>query len=201
MEKTRCVWYSNPTELMVRYHDEEWGVPCFDDRRQFEFLVLESAQAGLSWNTILNRREGYRRAFADFDPERVARFTARDVDRLMGDAAIIRNRKKIESAVGNARCFLDIVEKHGSFCAWYWDFVAGRPIQNAWTRMEDVPATTPLSDRIAKEMKGLGFRFLGSTILYAHMQATGMVNDHLVTCFRHGEVAKKARISRWGKTI
>ena len=192
MERQRCSWYSKPTELMLRYHDEEWGVPCFDDHRQFEFLILESAQAGLSWSTILNRREGYRRAFADFDPERVARFTERDVERLMADAGIIRNRKKIESAIGNARCFLDIAEKHGGFCPWFWAFTDGRPIRNAWRRMEDVPATTPLSDRIAKEMKALGFRFLGSTVLYAHMQATGMVNDHIVACFRHEEVARLA---------
>lgn len=173
---------------MLRYHDEEWGVPCFDDQKQFEFLVLESAQAGLSWNTILNRREGYRRAFAGFDPVRVASFTERDQDRLMADTSIIRNRKKIESAIMNARVFLALVEKHGSFCDWFWRFTEGRPIRNAWSEMREVPVSTPLSDAIAKEMKRLGFRFLGSTTLYAHMQACGMVNDHITSCFRYQEL-------------
>ncbi|MDR0701001.1 MAG: DNA-3-methyladenine glycosylase I [Azoarcus sp.] len=184
MEKTRCDWAVG-LDLSIRYHDEEWGVPCHDDRGQFEFLVLESAQAGLSWNTILKKREAYRRCFAGFDPEKVARFTARDVDRLMADAAIVRNRKKIESAVGNARIFLDIAARHGSFSAWLWSFVDGEPIRNTWKEMREVPPSTPLSAAISKEMKRLGFRFMGSVIVYAHMQATGMVNDHLVSCFRH----------------
>ncbi|GFH62987.1 MAG: DNA-3-methyladenine glycosylase 1 [Candidatus Desulfovibrio kirbyi] len=187
MEKTRCVW-AGGLDLAIRYHDEEWGVPRYDDLGQFEFLTLESAQAGLSWNTILKKREGYRRCFAEFDPEPVARFTDRDVDRLMANASIVRNRKKIDSAIGNAKIFLDIAAKHGSFCRWFWGFVGGKPIQNAWKDMREVPPTTPLSDAVAKEMKKLGFKFMGSSIVYAHMQATGMVNDHLVTCFRYEQV-------------
>jgi DNA-3-methyladenine glycosylase I len=173
---------------MIRYHDEEWGVPRYDDLGQFEFLTLESAQAGLSWNTILNKREGYRRCFAEFSPEKVATFTERDVQRLLADASIVRNRKKIESAIHNARLFLDISAKHGGFCKWFWRFTDGKPIQNAWKTMQEVPATTPLSDTIAKEMKTLGFKFMGSTIVYAHMQAAGMVNDHLTTCFRYEQI-------------
>ncbi|MDR2092518.1 MAG: DNA-3-methyladenine glycosylase I [Azoarcus sp.] len=187
MEKTRCDWVVGP-DFSIRYHDEEWGVPRYDDPGQFEFLVLESAQAGLSWNTILKKREAYRRCFAGFDPEKVARFTARDVDRLMADASIVRNRKKIESAVENARIFLDIAARHGSFSAWLWAFVEGKPIRNTWKTMREVPPFTPLSTTIAGEMKKLGFRFMGRTVVYAHMQATGMVNDHLVSCFRHEQV-------------
>jgi DNA-3-methyladenine glycosylase I len=187
MEKIRCGWAAG-SELSIRYHDEEWGVPRHDDPGQFEFLVLESAQAGLSWNTILKKREAYRRCFAGFDPEKVARFAERDIDRLMADASIVRNRKKIESAVGNARIFLDIAARHGSFSAWLWAFVEGKPIHNAWKDMREVPAATPLSGAIAREMKRLGFKFMGATIVYAHMQATGMVNDHLVSCFRHEQV-------------
>jgi DNA-3-methyladenine glycosylase I len=173
---------------MFRYHDEEWGVPCRDDTGQFEFLVLESAQAGLSWNTILKKREGYRRCFAGFDPEKVAVFTRRDVECLMADTSIVRNRGKIESAVANARVFLDIAARHGSFCDWLWRFVDGKPVQNAWKDLREVPSTTALSNAITGEMKKLGFRFMGSTTIYAHMQATGMVNDHLTACFRHGQV-------------
>jgi DNA-3-methyladenine glycosylase I len=186
-EKTRCGWAAGP-EATIRYHDEEWGVPRRDDQGQFEFLTLESAQAGLSWNTILKKREGYRRCFAGFNPEKVALFTRRDVERLMGDAAIVRNRRKIESAVANARLFLDVAAKHGSFCGWFWGFVDGRPVQNAWKDMREVPPTSRLSDIIAGEMKKLGFKFMGSTIVYAHMQATGMVNDHLTACFRYEQV-------------
>ena len=152
-QHARCQWYSNPSEAMIRYHDEEWGVPCWTDRGQFEFLVLESAQAGLSWKTILARREGYRRCFAGFDPEKVAAFTQEDVGRLMGDAGIIRNRAKIESAVANARAFMEVAAKHGSFCRWFWGFTDGWSIQNAWREMSEVPASTPLSERIAREMK------------------------------------------------
>ena len=188
MEQQRCLWYKNSAENMLRYHDGEWGVPCHEDRRQFEFLVLESAQAGLSWRTILDRREGYRRCFAGFDPEKVAAFTRADVERLMGDASIIRNRSKIESAVSNARVFLEIAAKYGSFCNWFWGFTDGWSVQNAWREMDEVPATSPLSDRIAREMKAQGFRFLGSTVVYAHMQATGMVNDHITRCFRYEEL-------------
>jgi DNA-3-methyladenine glycosylase I len=185
MEKTRCGWAAGPGLI---YHDEEWGVPRYDDPGQFEFLTLEAAQAGLSWSTILKKREGYRRCFAGFDPERVAAFTQQDVERLMADAAIVRNRRKILSAIGNARVFLDIAARHGSFCRWFWQFTEGKPVQNAWKNMSEVPPTSPLSDTIAREMKKLGFSFMGSTIVYAHMQATGMVNDHLVTCFRHEQV-------------
>jgi DNA-3-methyladenine glycosylase I len=180
---------------MIRYHDEEWGVPCREDRGQFEFLILESAQAGLSWNIILRKREGYRRCFAGFDPEQVARFTAHDVERLLADAAVVRNRKKIESAVNNARLFLDIAARHGSFSAWIWDFVDGTPIRNTWKSMRRVPSTSAVSDRIAAEMKKLGFKFMGSTVVYAHMQATGMVNDHLISCFRHAQVNASAPFS------
>jgi DNA-3-methyladenine glycosylase I len=187
MEKTRCAWAVGP-DLTIRYHDEEWGVPRHDDLGQFEFLTLEAAQAGLSWNTILKKREGYRRCFAGFDPTQVARFTEQDVTRLLTDASIVRNRKKIESAIGNARLFLEIAAKYGSFCAWFWSFVDGKPLQNAWKDLREIPPTSPLSDAIAKEMKKLGFKFMGSTIVYAHMQATGMVNDHLTSCFRHTQV-------------
>ena len=184
-EQQRCLWYKHSAENMLRYHDTEWGVPCHDDRGQFEFLVLEAAQAGLAWRTILDRREGYRRCFADFDPHRVATFTEADVARLMTDAGIIRNRAKIVSAINNARVFLEISAKYGSFCNWFWAFTDGWSIQNAWRTMDEVPATSQLSDTIAREMKRLGFRFMGSTVVYAHMQATGMVNDHITYCFRH----------------
>ena len=158
-----------------------------DDAGQFEFLVLESAQAGLSWSTVLHKRAGYRRAFAGFDPEKVARFNSRSVERLMGDAGIIRNRLKIQAAIGNARAFLAVREEFGSFSAYLWDFVDGRPVVNRWRAMREVPASTPLSDRISKDLKARGFKFVGSTIIYAHLQATGLVNDHLVGCFRHAE--------------
>ena len=176
------------TALETEYHDTEWGVPCRDDAGQFEFLVLESAQAGLSWLTILKKREGYRRAFAGFDPEQIARFSEKDVERLMGDPGIVRNRQKIESAIGNARRFLDIVDKRGSFANYIWSFVDGRPLVNRWKEPGQVPASTALSEVIARELKARGFKFLGPTVMYAHMQATGLVNDHLVTCFRHAEV-------------
>jgi len=185
-DKTRCAW-SIKSDLERVYHDTEWGVPRKDDAGQFEFLLLESAQAGLSWLTILRKREGYRRAFAGFNPEAVAAFTEKDVLRLLADASIVRNRKKIESAIANARIFLDLAAKHGNFSQYMWSFVDGRPIVNAWSEMAQIPATTPLSDTIAKEFKRLGFKFLGSTVLYAHMQATGMVNDHLTSCFRYKE--------------
>lgn len=184
--RQRCPWSEGNT-LYERYHDTEWGVPCRDDRRLFEFLILEGAQAGLSWITILRKRENYRRAFADFDAERVARFNQRSVARLMADPGIVRNRQKIAAAIGNARQFLALQEQHGSFAAYLWGFVDDRPLQNRWRTHTEAPVTTPLSDRISKDMKRLGFRFFGSTICYAHMQATGMVNDHLVSCFRHSE--------------
>jgi len=173
------------TEAYVRYHDEEWGVPVHDDRRQFEFLVLEGAQAGLSWSTILNKREGYREAFADFDVERVARFDKRRVEKLMQFPGIVRNRLKIESAIGNARAVLKLRDELGSLDAYLWSFVGGRPIVNRWTDTKQVPATSPESDALSKDLKKRGFKFVGSTIVYAHMQATGMVNDHVVSCFRY----------------
>ncbi len=184
---SRCHWVANGNDLYIRYHDTEWGVPAWDDRTQFEFLILEGAQAGLSWSTILNKREGYRSAFAGFDPERIARFGKRDVTRLMNDAGIVRNRLKIESAIGNARAFLEFSEKQGSFAKHLWSFVGGKPLQNNIRLHKQVPATSAESDALSKDLKKRGFRFVGSTIIYAHMQATGMVNDHLTSCFRHKE--------------
>jgi DNA-3-methyladenine glycosylase I len=186
-DRIRCDWCLDVSNAYLAYHDEEWGWPARDDRTQFEFLVLESAQAGLSWSTVLHKREGYRRAFSGFDPARVARYNHRSVDRLMRDAAIIRNRQKIESAIGNARAFLQVREEFGSFSDYLWGYVDGRPVVNRWREMRQVPATTPLSDRISKDLKKRGFRFVGSTIVYAHLQATGLVNDHLVSCFRHAQ--------------
>ena len=173
--------------IYVEYHDREWGVPVRDDRKQFEFLVLESAQAGLSWLTILKRREGYQRLYSDFDPQAVARFDENKIMSMLQDPGIIRNRKKIESSIKNARLFLDLQEKHGSFSAYLWSFVDGKPLVNHFSSLSEIPATTPLSDTISKELKKIGFSFLGSTIIYAHLQATGLVNDHLVSCFRHAE--------------
>src|SRR5712691_5129046 len=185
--KRRCPWCLG-SEQYLRYHDEEWGVPVHDDRRLFEFLILEGAQAGLSWSTILNKRDNYRRAFARFDPEKVARFGAREVRKLLGDAGIVRNRLKIESAIGNARAFLEVRREFGSFDAYLWGFVDGRPLQNR-RRMKQVPARTPVSDALSRDLKRRGFRFVGSTIVYAFMQAVGMVNDHLTNCFRRAQLA------------
>ena len=178
----RCDWcISDP--IYVKYHDEEWGVEVTDDLKMFEFLVLESAQAGLSWLTILKRREGYRRAFADFDAEKVARMTEHDVERLMHDSAIIRNRKKIQAAISNAQLFLDIQKEFGSFCNYLRSFLPdGKPIINHWKTLSEIPASTPLSDAISKDMKKRGFKFFGTTICYAHLQAVGYVNDHLERC-------------------
>jgi len=187
MSKKRCPWCGEDP-LYQRYHDCEWGVPVRDDRTWFEYLVLEGAQAGLSWITILRKRETYRQAFADFDAERVARFDRSDVERLMNDSGIVRNRLKIESAISNARAFLELQEQAGSFDAWSWNWVDGEPIVNRFERMEEVPASTPLSERISKDLKARGFRFVGPTIIYAHMQATGMVNDHLIACHRWSEL-------------
>jgi len=184
----RCPWCGDDP-LYVAYHDLEWGVPVRDDRTLFEFLTLEGAQAGLSWLTILRKREGYRRAFEGFDPERVARFGPADIERLLTDPGIVRNRAKISAAIGNARVFLELASHHGSFADWIWAFVDGRPIHNAFRAMAEVPASTPVSEAISRELKRRGFRFVGPTIVYAHMQATGMVNDHLVECFRHRELA------------
>ncbi|MFA7594598.1 MAG: DNA-3-methyladenine glycosylase I [Thiohalobacteraceae bacterium] len=187
---SRCAWCGSDP-LYIRYHDEEWGVPVHDDRRHFEFLVLEGAQAGLSWITILRKRENYRAAFAQFDPERVARFGKRDVERLLGNPGIVRNRLKIESAVKNARAFLAVQEAFNGFDNYVWRFVGGKPIRNRWTRLQDVPATTAESDALSKNLKKRGFSFVGSTIVYAHMQAVGMVNDHVIDCFRHRQVGQR----------
>jgi DNA-3-methyladenine glycosylase I len=174
---------------MIAYHDQEWGVPLHDDRCIYEFLVLEGMQAGLSWRTVLHKRENFRKAFAGFDPEKVARFNSRSIERLLNDAGIIRNRQKVEAAVTNARRFLAVQEEFGSFDAFVWRFVGGKPIRNRRRSLTDLPATSPQSDAMSRDLKARGFKFIGSTICYAHMQATGMVNDHLVTCFRHAEVA------------
>jgi DNA-3-methyladenine glycosylase I len=179
----RCPWAQG--ELDVVYHDEEWGVPVHDDRRLFEFLTLEGAQAGLSWSTILKKREHYRAAFAEFDPARVARFNPQKQQRLLQNPGIVRNRLKIASTIDNARAFLAVQAEFGSFDAYLWGFVDGRPIQNSWRTTSEVPASTPVSDALSKDLKRRGFRFVGSTICYAFMQAVGMVNDHLVTCPRH----------------
>ena len=174
----------------IRYHDDEWGVPLHDDRGQFEFLILEGAQAGLSWSTILRKREGYREAFAGFDVEKVARFDKRRVEKLMQFPGIVRNRLKIESAIGNARAVIRLQDEVGPLAAHLWSFVGGRPIVNRWKAMKQVPATSAESDALSKDLKKRGFRFVGSTILYAHMQATGMVNDHTIDCYRHAECAR-----------
>lgn len=191
-EPSRCPWASGVNDAYIEYHDREWGVPVWDDGRQFEFLILEGAQAGLSWATILNKREGYRRAFADFDPEKVARFTDRHVEKILQNPSVVRNRLKVRSAVTNARAFLAVQEEFDGFCNYIWDFVGGRPVQNRWRRQSDCPATSPASDALSKDLKRRGFKFVGSTIIYAHMQATGMVNDHILECFRHEECARLA---------
>jgi DNA-3-methyladenine glycosylase I len=185
--KIRCPWCLGFAEYAT-YHDTEWGVPVFDDRTHFEFLVLESAQAGLSWSTVLKKREGYRNAFADFDYEIVAEFPDSYVEELLQDKSIIRNSLKIEGAINNAKRFMEVKKEFGSFSNYIWGFVGGKPIQNSLKSMENAPATTLESDSLAKDMKKRGFKFLGSTTLYAHMQATGLVNDHLLDCFRYKEV-------------
>jgi DNA-3-methyladenine glycosylase I len=184
----RCAWVSGADPLMLEYHDREWGVPVHDDRKHFEFLVLEAAQAGLSWAIVLKKREGYRRAFAGFDPGKVARFNSRQIEKLVVNPEIIRNRTKIEAAVRNAQAFLEVQEEFGSFDSYCWRFVDGRPKQNRWKVMGEIPATSPESDAFSKDLKRRGFGFVGSTIVYAHMQAVGMVNDHLADCFRYREV-------------
>jgi DNA-3-methyladenine glycosylase I len=180
----RCPWCGSDP-LYIAYHDHEWGVPLHDERRLFEMLTLEGAQAGLSWLTILRKREGYRRAFAGFDPQLVAGFDDADVARLLADPGIVRNRLKVASAVSNARAVLEVQARYGSLDAFLWRFVDGSPIRNSWRSMAEIPASTPLSDAMSRELKRHGFRFVGSTICYAHMQATGMVNDHLTGCFRY----------------
>ncbi|HEX7047464.1 MAG TPA: DNA-3-methyladenine glycosylase I [Gammaproteobacteria bacterium] len=191
VEKTRCGWAdAGATPAYLDYHDQEWGVPVHDDRLLFEFLILEGAQAGLSWSTILNKRHNYQRAFEYFDPARVARFTEARREKLLQDPGIVRNRLKVAAAIDNARCFLEVQKEFGSFANYLWGFVDGRPVQNHFRRTRDVPASTPLSDRISKDLKKRGFRFVGTTIIYAYLQATGVVNDHLVGCFRHSQVAR-----------
>ena len=189
--KCRCEWCGSDP-LYTAYHDEEWGVPAHDDRHLFEMLVLEGAQAGLSWLTILRKRENYRRAFDGFDPRRVAAYTSADIQRLLGDAGIVRNRLKIESAIQNARAALDIIQEAGSLSAFLWRYVDNVPRQNAWISLSELPARTEQSDAMSKDLKKRGFNLVGSTICYSFMQAVGMVNDHVVGCFRHAEVKEMA---------
>jgi len=186
----RCAWAEGDA-LYESYHDTEWGVPVFDDALLFEFLVLEGFQAGLSWLTILRKREAFRAAFADFDIETVAAFGDADVERLLGDPGIVRNRAKIAAAVGNARAFLELASRHGSFSEWIWSFVDGRPVQNRWRSRAQVPARSAASDALARDLKRRGFKFVGTTIMYAFMQAAGMVNDHTADCFRHRALARR----------
>jgi DNA-3-methyladenine glycosylase I len=189
VEPKRCFWVNVENALMREYHDREWGVPAHDDRTHFEFLVLEAAQAGLSWSIVLNKREGYRRAFSQFDPNKVARYSAARIEKLTADAGIIRNRLKIAAAVKNARAFLKVQKEFGSFDAYCWQFVNGRPRQNRWRSLRDVRATTAESDAFSRDLKRRGFSFVGSTVIYAHMQAVGMVN-HFIDCFRYREVRR-----------
>lgn len=184
--KLRCGW-ANSDPLMAAYHDEEWGVPCFDDRKQFEFLILESAQAGLSWMTVLKKRENYRRAFAGFDPEKVARFGPAKVKVLLKDPGIIRNRLKVAAAISNASAFLKIQKEFGSFSKYIWRFVGDKPVVNRWKTLKELPANTPLSDSLSADLKKRGFKFLGPTVMYSHLQALGLVNDHTTNCFRKKE--------------
>lgn len=187
IEKIRCAWCGSDP-LYVKYHDTEWGVPLHDDRLLFEFLILEGAQAGLSWLTVLRKREGYRAAFDGFDPEKIARYGDDKIAELLQNPAIIRNRAKIHAAIVNAQAFLNVQQAFGSFDAYIWQFVDGKPIVNAWRTLSELPAKTPLAEAISKDLKARGFKFVGATIVYAHMQATGMVNDHVVDCFRYREV-------------
>ena len=187
-DRSRCPWATG--EHLIPYHDTEWGVPVHDERRHFEFLVLEGAQAGLSWLTILRRREGYRQAFQDFDIEAVAKFGEADVARLLEDPGIIRNRLKVESAVANARALVDLLAERGSFDEYLWAFVDGRPLVNRWAEIGQIPAKTEVSERMSKDLRSRGFRFVGPVVCYAHLQATGLINDHLVSCFRWSEVGR-----------
>jgi DNA-3-methyladenine glycosylase I len=186
-ELIRCPW-ALKSAIEQHYHDTEWGVPCWDENRQFEFMVLESAQAGLSWRTVLNKREGYRQAFAGFAPGKVAQFGPEKERELLQNPAIIRNRLKIAATINNARCFLEIQAKYGGFCNYLWNFVDGRPIVNTWRNLADLPAQTPLAQKISKDLKRHGFKFLGPVVVYSHLQATGLINDHLPDCFRHREI-------------
>jgi len=186
--KNRCPWCEDTFDAYLKYHDEEWGVPVHDDRTHFEFLILEGAQAGLSWSTILKKRDGYRNEFANFDVQKVARFEEQKIQQMLQNPGIIRNELKVRSAITNAQLFIDIQEEVGSFNDYIWSFVGGSPKQNSWSAMDDVPATTKESDALAADLQKRGFKFTGSTIMYAHMQATGLVNDHIIPCFRHKEV-------------
>jgi len=185
----RCDWAEGQFESYVEYHDTEWGVPVYDDKRHFEFLILEGAQAGLSWATVLKKREGYRKAFKYFDPEKVANFTVDKVSQLLADPSIIRNRLKVESVVNNAAKFLEVQQEFGSFTNYIWKFVGDKPLNNRRKTMQDIPATSKESDLLSKDLKKRGFKFVGSTIIYAHMQACGLVNDHITSCFRYHELA------------
>ncbi|NJM26346.1 MAG: DNA-3-methyladenine glycosylase I [Bacteroidia bacterium] len=186
---SRCQW-SLGFDQYIKYHDEEWGVPVHDDNVHFEFLILEGAQAGLSWSTILKKREGYRKAFAGFDPKKVARFTEARLEKILLDPGIVRNRLKVFAAVNNAKRFLEVQKEYGSFDAYIWGFVGGKPIVNRWESMKQVPPTTKESDALSKDLLKRGFKFVGSTVIYAHMQACGLVNDHVTSCFRHKQVQK-----------
>lgn len=181
---TRCEW-ANGSELLQSYHDNEWGVETHDDRRLFEFLILEGAQAGLSWTTILNKREGYRKAFDNFDAKKIAAYSDSDISRLLADPGIVRNRLKVGAAITNARAFLQVQKEYGSFDKYIWPFVGGKPLRNSWKKLADIPASTPESDAMSKDLRERGFKFVGTTICYAFMQAVGMVNDHVVGCFRY----------------
>lgn len=183
----RCEWCGND-ELYVKYHDEEWGVPVHDEKKHFEFLVLESAQAGLSWITVLRKRESYRKAYDDFDAEKVTHYDEDKIEELIQNTGIVRNRKKIEASINNAARFIEIQKEFGSFDNYIWSFVDNKPVVNNWNNLSEVPATSELSDMVSKDLKARGFKFLGSTIVYAHLQATGIINDHLTDCFRHGQV-------------
>src|SRR5271167_3406123 len=187
MTVKRCDWAGSDPDMLA-YHDDEWGVPVHDDPKHFEFLVLEGAQAGLSWSTILKRREGYHKAFAGFDPAKVARFTPARVEKLLQDPGIIRNRAKVEATVRNARAFLAVQDEFGSFDAYMWGFVGGRPKVNKWRRTDQIPATSPISEALSADLRSRDFRFVGPTVCYSHLQAAGLVNDHLVTCFRYTEL-------------
>ncbi len=186
----RCMWPGS-NDLMVAYHDKEWGVPLHDDRRLFEVLILDAFQAGLSWRTILNKRENFRAAFDGFDVERIARYRKPKIERLLQDAGIVRNRMKVDATVANAKVFLELQEEYGSFDSYIWQFVDGTPKQNRWRSLKQLPPSTPQSDQMSKDLKGRGFKFVGTTICYAFMQAAGMVNDHLVTCFRYDQLKRK----------
>ena len=192
-KRIRCAWSEGVSDLYIAYHDTEWGVPVWDDQKQFEFLVLEGAQAGLSWSTVLNKREGYRKAFAQFDPVKVACFSEKKTESLLKDPGIIRNRLKVASSVNNAKKFLEVQKEFGTFSDYIWQFVGRKPIQNRFETMKEIPATSAESDALSQDLKTRGFKFVGSTIMYAHMQAVGMVNDHVVGCFRYRECKAEAR--------